>query len=171
MKNIVIVGGTKGIGKAIVASLVDNNNITCLSRSKSEFSHDNYSHIKYNSLEDELPDIEFVDCLIYCPGSINLKPITNLSIDDFRNDFEINVIGAVKCIKKYLQQLKNGVNPSILLFSTSSIFKSSSNSLLQYSTTHLTNVDFPIPFAPQSRILFDDLFFKKFRVFLITTSF
>tara|TARA_B100001027_G_scaffold65799_1_gene44646 strand:- start:355 stop:1038 length:684 start_codon:yes stop_codon:yes gene_type:complete len=118
MKNIVIIGGTKGIGKAIVSSLVDNNNITCLSRSKSEFSHDNYSHIKYNSLEDELPDIEFVDCLIYCPGSINLKPITNLSIDDFRDDFEINVIGAVKCIKKYLQQLKNGVNPSILLFST-----------------------------------------------------
>ena len=118
MKNIVIIGGTKGIGKAIVASLVTNNNITCLSRNKSEFSHDNYSHIKYNSLEDDLPEIEFVDCLIYCPGSINLKPITNLSIDDFRNDFEINVIGAVKCIKKYLPQLKNGVNPSILLFST-----------------------------------------------------
>ena len=56
--------------------------------------------------------------MIYCPGSINLKPITNLSIDDFRDDFEINVIGAVKCIKKYLPQLKNGVNPSILLFST-----------------------------------------------------
>ena len=118
MKNIVIIGGTKGIGKAIVTSLISSNNIICLSRNKSEFSHENYSHVKYDSLKDDLPDIEFVDCLIYCPGSINLKPITNLSIDDFRDDFEINVIGAVKCIKKYLPQLKSGVNPSILLFST-----------------------------------------------------
>jgi hypothetical protein len=36
-------------------------------------------------------------------GSINLKPIGNLSIDDFRNDFEINVIGAVKQSKNTFQ--------------------------------------------------------------------
>jgi NAD(P)-dependent dehydrogenase (short-subunit alcohol dehydrogenase family) len=41
-----------------------------------------------------------------------------LSIDDFRNDFEINVIGAVKVIQKYLPALKKGNQPSILLFST-----------------------------------------------------
>jgi NAD(P)-dependent dehydrogenase (short-subunit alcohol dehydrogenase family) len=41
-----------------------------------------------------------------------------LSIDDFRNDFEINVIGAVKRFKKYLPALKKGTNPSIVLFST-----------------------------------------------------
>jgi NAD(P)-dependent dehydrogenase (short-subunit alcohol dehydrogenase family) len=56
--------------------------------------------------------------LIYCPGSINLKPISTLSIDDFRKDFEINVIGAIKAIKKYIPLLKKGLNPSILLFST-----------------------------------------------------
>ena len=50
--------------------------------------------------------------------SINLKPISTLSIEDFRNDFELNVIGAVKSIKKYLPLLKKGENPSILLFST-----------------------------------------------------
>ena len=41
-----------------------------------------------------------------------------MSIDDFRNDFEINVIGAVKTIQKYLPVLKKGTNPSIVLFST-----------------------------------------------------
>jgi hypothetical protein len=55
--------------------------------------------------------------LIYCPGSINLKPIGSLSIDDFRNDFEINVIGAVKRFK-ISTSLKKGTSPSILLFST-----------------------------------------------------
>jgi NAD(P)-dependent dehydrogenase (short-subunit alcohol dehydrogenase family) len=69
-------------------------------------------------LKDELPQIENVDTIIYCPGSINLKPIGSLSIDDFRNDFEINVIGAVRTIQKYLPILKKGTNPSIVLFST-----------------------------------------------------
>lgn len=41
-----------------------------------------------------------------------------MNIEDFRNDFEINVIGAVKTIQKYLPVLKKGTNPSIILFST-----------------------------------------------------
>ena len=56
--------------------------------------------------------------MVYCPGSINLKPISSLSIDDFKDDFEINVLGAVKAIQKYLNVLKQAENPSIVLFST-----------------------------------------------------
>ena len=59
-----------------------------------------------------------MDTLIYCPGTINLKPISTLTADDFRYDFELNVIGAVKAIKKYLNLLKKSENPSILMFST-----------------------------------------------------
>jgi NAD(P)-dependent dehydrogenase (short-subunit alcohol dehydrogenase family) len=59
-----------------------------------------------------------IDSLIYCPGSINLKPISRLSLDDFRTDYEINVISAVKAIQHFLPALKKGNNPSILLFST-----------------------------------------------------
>jgi NAD(P)-dependent dehydrogenase (short-subunit alcohol dehydrogenase family) len=118
MKNILIIGGTKGIGKAIVDQLVNENIVICMSRNSTEFSHNNYTHTTFDSTVDELPDIEKVDTLIYCPGSINLKPISTLSIDDFRKDFEINVIGAVKAIKKYIPLLKKGLNPSILLFST-----------------------------------------------------
>ena len=118
MKNILIIGGTKGIGKAIVEQLVNENFVMCMSRNSTEFSHNNYTHTTFDSTVDELPDFEKVDTLIYCPGSINLKPISTLSIDDFRKDFEINVIGAVKAIKKYIPLLKKGLNPSILLFST-----------------------------------------------------
>ena len=118
MRNILIIGGTKGIGKAIVDLLVNENNIVCMSRNSTEFSHNNYSHITFDSTVDEFPDFEKVDTLIYCPGTINLKPISTLSIEDFRKDFEINVIGAVKAIKKYIPLLKKGFNPSILLFST-----------------------------------------------------
>ena len=118
MKNIVIIGGTKGIGKAVVSEVVDNNNVVCLSRNQTDFSHDNYTFHNFDALVDDYPDFESVDCLIYCPGSINLKPISTLSLDDFRNDFELNVIGAVRAIKKYLNLLKKSGSASILLFST-----------------------------------------------------
>ncbi len=118
MRSIVLIGGSKGIGKAIATSLLESNKIINISRTSPEFSHQNLTHHQCDILTDDLPDIESVDSLIYCPGSINLKPISRLSLDDFRDDFEINVLGAVKAVQKYLPKLKSGQQPSILLFST-----------------------------------------------------
>ena len=118
MKNIVIIGGSKGIGNAILKQAIENNKVINISRNLPEISHPNLTNFQLDVLASELPDIEEVDVLIYCPGSINLKPIMSLGIDDFRTDFEINVIGAVKSIQKYLPTLKKGTNPSIILFST-----------------------------------------------------
>lgn len=118
MKNIVIIGGSKGIGHAILLQQLENNLVYNISRNAPEIAHPNLKHFTADVLQDVLPDIENIDTLIYCPGSINLKPFGNLSIDDFKNDFEINVIGAVKAIQKYLPTLKKGTDPSIVLFST-----------------------------------------------------
>ena len=119
MKNIVIIGGSKGIGFEILKQqLANNNQVFNISRNAPEVSNPNLQHFELNVLTDVLPEIQNIDTLIYCPGSINLKPIGSLSIDDFRNDFEINVIGAVKTIQKYLPTLKKGNDPSIVLFST-----------------------------------------------------
>jgi len=89
-----------------------------ISRTSPEHQHNNLKHYNCDVINDNLPEIESADGLVYCPGSINLKPINRLSIDDFKNDFEINVLGAVKSIKHYLPALKKGHKPSILLFST-----------------------------------------------------
>ncbi|MDI1306638.1 MAG: SDR family NAD(P)-dependent oxidoreductase [bacterium] len=118
MKNIVIIGGSKGIGSAILLQQLESNMVYNISRNAPDISHPNLKHFSVDVLQDTFPEIESIDALIYCPGSINLKPIGSLSIDDFRNDFEINVIGAVKAIQKYLPVLKKGTNPSIVLFST-----------------------------------------------------
>ena len=118
MKNIVIIGGSKGIGSAILLQQLETNFVYNISRTAPNVSHHNLKHFNVDVLSDALPEIENIDALIYCPGSINLKPIGNLNIDDFRNDFEINVIGAVKAIQKYLPILKKGDKPSIILFST-----------------------------------------------------
>lgn len=118
MNKILVIGGSKGIGNAIVTSLVDENSVINISRSAPLLPHKNLTHHTCDVLTDDLPEIEEIDTIIYCPGSINLKPISRLKLDDFRNDFEINVIGAVKTIQYYLPALKRGNNPSILLFST-----------------------------------------------------
>jgi len=118
MKNIAIIGGSKGIGSALLKELASTHNIINISRTAPEISHPNVTHYSCDILTEELPEIEALDSLVYCPGSINLKPISRLSLDDFRTDFEINVVGAVKSIQKYLPKLKKGNNPSILLFST-----------------------------------------------------
>ncbi len=119
MKNIIVIGGSKGIGREIVNSQIEKGN-KCynLSRSESGTNNPNLIKEKIDILNDNLPDIENIDTVIYCPGSINLKPILQLKEEDFINDFNINVLGAIKTVKTYLNNLKKGNDPSLLFFST-----------------------------------------------------
>ncbi|MFT4534460.1 MAG: NAD(P)-dependent dehydrogenase (short-subunit alcohol dehydrogenase family) [Saprospiraceae bacterium] len=123
-KNILIVGASSGVGYAIGGLLGEKGaNIYSISRTEPEHpSSLTYQHLNHDILEDEIPDgflPETLDGLIYCPGSINLKPFRSLSIDVFRQDYELNVLGAVKTIKAALKPMKKSTgNPSIVLFST-----------------------------------------------------
>lgn len=118
MEKIVVIGGSRGIGSAILLQQLEKKQVFNISRTPPEVSHPDLIHHRADILHDSLPEIESIDALIYCPGSINLKPILSLGADDFRSDFEINVIGAVKAIQHYLPALKKAANPSIVLFST-----------------------------------------------------
>ena len=118
MGKILIVGGSKGIGAATASILNDKENLINISRTLSEKDYFE-QQFSCDILNDDLPDIEDnLSGLIYCPGSINLKPFTSLSDKDFRNDLEINFHGAVKVIQKYLPNLKKEKGSSITLFST-----------------------------------------------------
>ena len=118
MKSVLIVGGSSGIGKSLVNMLLDTTKVISMSRTSSEITHPNLTEYTCDVLNDTLPELVSIDSIVYCPGSINLKPISRLKQDDFSTDFSINVLGAVKIIQKYLPVLKNGSNPSILMFST-----------------------------------------------------
>ncbi|TXG35763.1 SDR family NAD(P)-dependent oxidoreductase [Seonamhaeicola maritimus] len=118
MDTVIVIGGSKGIGKSIVEQLLINHKVINISRSIPQITHDNLTQYTCDVTINELPNIEHADKLVYCPGSINLKPLSRLDIDDFKKDFEINVLGAVKSIKKYLTILKQSNMPSIVLFSS-----------------------------------------------------
>jgi len=118
MKQIVIIGGSKGIGAEILKEQSQSHTCINISRNEPKQLNQNISHHSVDILEDELPSVEGLDSLIYCPGSITLKPISTLKEEHFLSDYKINVLGAVRVIKKYLPLLKKGDNPSITLFST-----------------------------------------------------
>ncbi len=120
MKNIVIIGGTKGIGLEIANNL-SQDNLYIVSRNSNP-DQDYQINFIQSDITKDLLDVslfpESIDGLVYCPGSINLKPFHRLSEEDFINDWQINFMGAVKTIQALLPKLKKSENASIVLFST-----------------------------------------------------
>lgn len=116
MKHL-IVGGSKGIGADLVRQFIAKGE-ECIVFSRTEIEYfAGVEHFQLDVTTDELPELEDVKSITYCPGSINLKPFSSLKEEDFLADFSINVLGAVRVVKKYHRQLKAN-NGSIVLFST-----------------------------------------------------
>ena len=123
MKKYVVIGGTSGIGLEIVRQLThQGHSVQALSRTEKNLEGlTNVSHIVWNAVgDDQIPGAppEQIDGLVYCPGSITLKPFHRLTVQDFEADYRINVLGAVRAIQYFLPALKAAGSSSILLFST-----------------------------------------------------
>ena len=61
---------------------------------------------------------EKLDGLVYCPGTILLKPFHQFSDAEIQNDLEVNYLGAIRAIRSSLGSLKKAEKASIVLFST-----------------------------------------------------
>lgn len=122
MKTFLIIGGTSGIGLEVTKILSRNNRVIVISRTKRNI--DGLENVEFFSADitksiEELPQIsDSIDGLVYSPGTINLKPLKSLKLEDFQYDFEVNLLGAVKVINKYFNNLKDAGKSSIVLFST-----------------------------------------------------
>ena len=118
MKKFLIIGGSKGISKEVVKQLSEKGDFCyVISRTAPDFTF-NGTHFALNALTDTLPVLEDLDGLVYGIGTINLKPFNRLNAEDFQNDWQVNVMGAVKIIQHYLPQLKNAEQASIVMFSS-----------------------------------------------------
>lgn len=114
-KNIVIIGGNSGIGKKVAEDLSQNGaEVHAYSRS---FTGD--QHLDVAKDFEALPNLpEAIHGLVYCPGTINLKPFKRLSIDDFRQDLEINYLGAIRTLQYLENSLKRSKAASVVLYSS-----------------------------------------------------
>ncbi|HKK38645.1 MAG TPA: SDR family oxidoreductase [Cryomorphaceae bacterium] len=122
--NYLIVGGSTGIGQKITEGLLaEGHHVFIASRSASSRmeSNDNQTVVDLDATNPDadwsfLP--ESLDGLIYCGGTINLKPFKRLKMEDFQHDFSVNVLGAVNSIQAALKPMKNAENASVVMFSS-----------------------------------------------------
>ena len=121
MKNILLIGGSYGIGLAIAQELQNENNIFVASRTNENLTELNVTHIPFDASTDTLDTSKLpatLDGLVYCPGSINLRPFKGLKPEAFEADLQINFISLVKVIQAVLPNLTAGEQSSIVLFSS-----------------------------------------------------
>ena len=68
MRNILIIGGSRGIGNSILNhQLSIGNHCTNISRSSHDVDNENYKGYQADITKDELPEIDSIDSLVYCP--------------------------------------------------------------------------------------------------------
>lgn len=81
-------------------------------------SNDEFSDVSNFNLQnpDTYIEIEDISGIVYFPGTIVLKPFKQLGLEDFKNDYDINVLGLLKILKYYQSSLTDG--SSLIFIST-----------------------------------------------------
>lgn len=123
MQNYLIIGASSGIGQQLAMQLAGAGKQVAATFNTTSPTAENpnirYHH--FNVLEDN-PSFDFLPDelagLVYCPGSINLRPFERIKPADFETDYKLQVIGAIKIIQAVLPKLKKSANARIILFST-----------------------------------------------------
>jgi len=150
MNGLYVVAGASGaIGRALCSRIVRNGGTPIyVGRNHDKLqqaAEEVLSLTKMTSLDDPviISGIDFVDPseagkklaselkvvapssisgLAYAVGSITLKPLRGCKASDFLDSYNLNVLGAVECIKAALPQLKKGstieVPSGVVLFSS-----------------------------------------------------
>ena len=123
MSNYIIIGASSGIGQQLALQLINAGHQVYATYLRNKLSSEN-ENLQYHYLNvmDEEIKLDFlpesISGLIYCPGSINLRPFARIKPADFVADYQLQVVGAIKTIQAALPRLKKSTQSSILLFST-----------------------------------------------------
>ena len=118
-KNILLIGGSSGIGLATAKLLTESHEVYIASRSSDSLTGLDIHHLPFDVTTDHLSTLDLpaeISGLVYCPGSINLRPFKGLKPEAFEADFQINVMGFVKSLQAVLPKLTT--NSSVVLYST-----------------------------------------------------
>lgn len=119
MNNYLVIGGGSAVGQTLAADLAATDRIWATSRET--VSRDVWASAAWDAAHDDfpagfLPDV--LHGLVYCPGTIRLQPFARTPIEAFREDFDVNLIGAVRALQAALPALQRAPSASVVLFST-----------------------------------------------------
>lgn len=118
-----IVGASSGIGAGLLRSLTEHGHqVTHLSRApENAASVDGARGFAWDAVNEPFPSEclpERLDGVVYCPGSIRLKPFVRLREQELRDDLELNLLGAVRTLQAVAEPLKRSDQAAVVLFST-----------------------------------------------------
>ena len=122
MKTYLVIGASSGIGLQMAKTLAEQGN--SVFGTYNSHASDNIENITYHHLNVMDNDIDFsflpevLDGVVYCPGSINLKPFGRIKPEDFTNDFNLQVGGLIKILQASFPALKKSQHASVVVFST-----------------------------------------------------
>ncbi|MGM0635037.1 MAG: SDR family NAD(P)-dependent oxidoreductase [Bacteroidota bacterium] len=121
-KNILLIGGSSGIGFEIAKQLQEKHHIYVASRSIGKLEElKNVTHLTFDATKDDAANLdlpETLDGLVYLPGSINLKPFKMMKPTVFESDFQLNFMGLIKSVHALLDRLKKSNQASLVFYST-----------------------------------------------------
>ena len=118
-KNILLIGGSYGIGHEVAQQMSKEHNVYVASRTNENPMGANIQHLPFDVLSDDVSELslpETIDGFVFCPGSINLKPLKMLNLEAFRQDMELNFFALVDAVKSILPRMSEG--SSMVFFST-----------------------------------------------------
>ncbi len=123
-RNLLVVGGRSGIGLEIVKRLAQEKCHLDVVARGAQFEMAS-SGIAYHACDLTRDDCRFdflpdrLHGVVYCPGTIRLKPLARLTEADFMEDWQTNLMGAVRVLKACQNRLKKARDgASVVLFST-----------------------------------------------------
>ena len=96
-----------------------DHQVHLFSRTAPEVSLPHLNHSIFDVLTDAFPIDQIntpIDGFVYCPGSINLKPLKMLSNEAFRADMEINFFAMLPIVQAIMPKMNEG--SSMVFYST-----------------------------------------------------
>ena len=122
MKTYIIIGASSGIGLQLAKTLADKGDTVIGTYNSHPL--ENSENITYHPLNVTAAELdlsffpEVIDGIVYCPGSINLKPFGRIKAEDFLGDFNLQVGGLIKVLQYAFPALKKSEHAAIVVFST-----------------------------------------------------
>lgn len=117
MKNIVIIGGSSGIGLALVQNL-SGENVVNISRTPCAVSgalNLTADVCDRAALARAFSRLHSIDVLVYCAGTSLAAPVEYIEPADYKTLFDVNLLGAVESCRLALPLLKKSEDPRIIM--------------------------------------------------------
>lgn len=163
-KTIVVVGASRGIGKALVELFAKNESykIYALARNKEKLisNFGNYSNVHCSSfdlshsiagqLADVFESISAIDILINNAGFLVNKPFVSITHEEFTESYQVNTIGVMETVQFFVSKM-NPIHSHILNISSMGGFQGSMKfaGLAAYSTSKAALCSFTELFAEE----------------------